>query len=53
MNKNDNQALSEKEKQLEPMKGEIDPKDLAAKLNQASHKAIIKSGIANSKSNSR
>ncbi len=53
MNRNDNQVLSEREKQLKPMKGEINPKDLTTKLNQASHKATIKSGIANSKSNIR
>jgi len=47
--KKSKQVLSERERQLKPMKGEVDLKHLATKLNHASQKAIIKSGISEPK----
>lgn len=45
MTKNDGKPLTESEKQTQPMKGEVDPKNLFTKITIAATKALVLSGI--------
>ena len=47
--KSNGKPLTESEKQTQPMKGEVDPKNLFTKLTVAATRALILSGIDKAK----